>query len=723
MPRAGRTNAESRLSYTITQHLRRWKSFVRRTSVITLGMMFMSILCPIVARAEDDIPEPTTQPSTLAGQNSRGPLSIEELTINLGFEAEAERRTVRTDSLGFGRPRFAQENRRYRFEETIGFESQGNLFDERVLQYDLMLRLGLSQERFVETRPGQNLSTSPDGTILEYDLSFQLFPAGKITSTAYASQLDDRVPRPFLPSLDRRRERYGVSLFYNDPKLPMELSLDHLFDDISSSRSQFLLDDEERGEDRVRYEATWQPTEYHALHLNYEYERRSEQFSGTTARFDTNRHYLALDHVLQFGPDHRSRLDTLLRVEEESGDLARDVFEFAPQLRLQHSDNLFTTYRAQYLEESYFDLETRTIRGDWGITHELNDRLISSFNFYGLHQESNENVDLFEWGGIADFSFNKENRLGLFTADLSYLHSETNTSSGRRDGLVFSESVTFQDPLPVFLARRQINLATIIVTDQRRLQVFLPGVDYLIVQTGDVTVLQRVPTGRILDRQTVFVTYTYQSFENFDVRRDRIDLRLRQRFKKDLEAYYALSLQYEDLDNRQFLTFRERDINRHRIGLTYRKPRWSAGLEFEFNDDSIDPFQAMHLNGDVVIVQNARHQLDGRTTLSAFRFDGQDFLEPRDTTLFDLGLSYRYLLGNNLESNTTARYRFQHDSLFGDTNGLDITTALVYRIGLFSLRLEGEYDMLDLPSSTDNSLGVWLRLQRDIPVIQRQARR
>ena len=47
------------------------------------------------------------------------------------------------------------------------------------------------------------------------------------------------------PSLDRRRERFGASLFYNDPKLPMELSFEHLFDDLSSG-SRTLIDEEER---------------------------------------------------------------------------------------------------------------------------------------------------------------------------------------------------------------------------------------------------------------------------------------------------------------------------------------------------------------------------------------------------------------------------------------------------------------------------------------------
>lgn len=685
-------------------------------------MTVLGIFCVAKTVAEDVAPESSSRPTIEREPNPKGPLSIDELSVNLGFEAGAEHRTVRTDPLGFRRPRYAQKNRQYRLEETLGLESRGSLIDERVLQYDAMFRWGLSQEWYEEGRPGPDLKKSPDGQLLEYDLRFQLFPAGKISAEFFASQLDDRIARPFLPSQDRRRERYGASLSFNDPKLPMELSFEHLFDDVQSG-SRYLTDDEERSEDRLRYEVTWQPTEYHSLSLEYEFERRNEQYSGTSTRFDTTRNYVALDHVLQFGLDHRSRLDSRLRVEEEAGDLARDVFEFAPQLRLQHTDSLFTTYKGQFLKERFLDLETRTVRGDWGITHEIEDVLTSSLGLYALNQESNDNADLVEWGGLADFSFTQDNAWGTFGADLSYLHSETETNDGHRNGVVVSESVTFRDPLPATLAHRRVNRFEMIVTDAARVRVYLPMLDYIVVPLGEVTALYRVATGRILNGETVYVTYTHRSYDNSAIRRDRLDMRVKQRFKNDLEAYYALSLQFEEVDKRRYLTFRERDISRHRIGLTYRKPRWSAGLEYELNDDSIDPYQAIHANGDVVFFQNARHQLDGRTNFSAFRFDGMDYLRPRETMLLDLGLSYRYVLGANLEANASASYRFEHDSRFGDTRGVDLASGLAYKIGLFSVLLETEYDMLDLPTSTDSSTGVWLKLRRDIPIIGKRATR
>lgn len=680
------------------------------------------------ARGEDDNAAPTSQPAELDtspsqipqypdGQVPRGgPLSLDELSLNVQIEGEYERRRVKTDAGRLGQPRFSQLNETRRLYETLGLEARGSAFGDRVLTYDIALRGGLTQEHYTESRPFYDLNESPHGSILEYDMRFQLFPAGKLSLTALASQLQDRIPRPFLPSLDRRRERYGATLFYNHATLPMELSFEHLYDEVMSG-SRTLIDEEERGEDRLRYEATWQPTQYNSLRFEYQYERRQEQYSGTRTRFDTTRHFVTLNHALQFGEKKRHRLDSLLRIEDEAGDLARDAVELSSRLRLQHNDKLFTTYGLQYLREDFFALESKVVRGDWGLTHQYSDALTTTFNLYGLNQESNANADFLEWGGLVDVAFQKPNQWGDFSGNVSLQHIESLSSDGRRDGVVVGESVTFRDPLPAYLAHRNANAATIVVTDASRLRVFLPLRDYLVQQIGDETIIWRVATGAIADRQTVLVSYTYRALEGIDVRRNRADMRLRQRFKNDIELYYAMSLQAEDLDRERFLTYRERDIQRHRLGLMYRKPRGSAGAELEFNDDSIDPYYALHANGDLVLAQSAKHLLNGKVTASFFRFDGERFLGRRDTALLDVGLDYRYTLGRQLEANAKALYRYEDDTLFGVTNGVDLTAGMTYKIGLFSLIAEIEYDRLDLPSSSDDTFAVWFKVRRDIPVV------
>jgi hypothetical protein len=65
-------------------------------------------------------------------------------------------------------------------------------------------------------------------------------------------------------------------------------------------------------------------------------------------------------------------------------------------------------------------------------------------------------------------------------------------------------------------------------------------------------------------------------------------------------------------------------------------------------------------------------------------------------------------------------YRYEDDSLYGLTHGVDLTGALEWKIGYFSLRFEAEYDALSLPNSSDDGFAVWLKLKREIPLIARK---
>lgn len=698
-------------------------------SLLLVGGVFGAACLPTLAAfADTPSSQPAARPNypsadrvgaeTAEAAGSKSLLDFEALSFELGFEGRYDQRKIRYDPNARFQWRYHETERAHAFEETIGLRSSGILLDERLMLFELGGRWGLTQEWFSESRPGPDRSGSPHGDLLEYDVNFTLLPRGTISANAHATRLDSRIPRAFQPSLDRTLERYGADAFLNHPTFPMRFSFEHVWDELTS-RTRELRDEEERGRDTFRYEGTWQISERHAFRLEYEYDDRSERYSGGDTRFDTTRNYVVLNHTLRFGEDGRSALEMLARFQDETGDLARDTAEVSALLRLQHTGSLSSNYRAQFLRESFQALTTRTWRGEAGLTHQLSDTLTSSVQLYGSRENADDNADFTEWGGLANMSFRRDNALGRFSGNLSYNHVATDTRDGTRRGIVIGESVTFRDPLLAFLAHTDVDRISLVVTDTNRARTYLPVRDYIVVPLGRYTALQRVPTGQIADRQTVSVSYTYRVFGDYDVSRDRIDFRVQQEFNFGLTPYYALSLQDEDIDNPRYLPFRARNVNRQRIGATYRRKRWSAGLEYEYNDDAIDPYQALHLNGDVVLWQTARNQLDGKGTLSQFWFDGSNGLASRDTTLLDLGMSYRLLIARDFEADLSALYRYEEDSLYGITHGVDLSGALEWNVGYFSLRFEAEYDVLDLPNSSDDGFAVWLKLKREIPLIAR----
>ncbi len=646
-------------------------------------------------------------------------LHVEELKFTLEFDAEYQRRTARTDAQ-FNRIRYAQDNEEYRFRESLLIDSRGHLFGENVVQYDTYVRFGLVQEHFSENDPFQERGKSPDGRLLEYDVKFQILPAGKVSASVYASRLDDRIPRPFLPSLERDRERLGGQVFFNDSTVSMTLGYDHVRDDITSGRDA-LIDDEKTKEDTFRYEISWTPTEHQTLQLEYVYVDREEQYSGNYDDFKATRHNISLYHNIEFGPDFAHKLDTRFRIEEESGDLARDRAEASTQLRLQHGDDVFTTYKLLYLKEKYHTLRTQTARADFSLTYQPTPDLTGTVGLYAFYQDGGHNADTTEFGGSGHLAYSRENRLGRFSANVSYLHSDTHGSDGETRGFIIDEAITIRGTQFAFLAQPFVEPLSVVVWGPNTL--YYPGVDFIFVQSGDLTAIVRLPTGRILSGQSVFVSYTYRTFDNGDTRRDRVDLRLQQTLLDDLNVFYAMSYQNEDITRRRFTNYPERDIQRHRVGFDYRRPMWSFGLELEYNDDDVDPFKAMHVNGDVTFVREGGHELGGRSNLSQFWFDGLNELDNRRATMLDTGLFYRYVASDRFEASASASYRFENNSLTGETHGVDLAAALEYKIGELSVLVEAEYDMLDLPASTDNTAAVWFKVRRSFPVISRRGYR
>ena len=684
-------------------------------------------LWPAGAAAQADAPasSPTTQPARARGEGAKedGPrgepsrlwLALDELSFELGFEAEWGRREVRSGRRGPYAQTYRQTNRERRFQETLGLDGSGALLDERVFQFDFSGLWGLSQEWYDETRPGRDLRTAPDGDVLEYDLRGVLFPEGRLTTEVTASRLDDRIPRPFLPSLDRRRERYGLELSYHDDVLPMRL---RLYDEDEALRSPARrgLDDERREARGLEYEATWRPSDAQQLRLRYEYEDRGEQYSGTRRRYDTVRDYLTLDHQLTFGLDDKSRLETLARFQDERGDLARDTFELAPQLRLQHTEDLATIYKLQYLRDSFDGLRQDLYRGDVGLEYTCDDWR-AALNLYGLHQDAERGGDFNEWGGSAMLAYERDTASGRFRGSIGYEHAQTRADDAGRDGLVISESQTLRDPLLAYLTREYVVPTSLLVTSSDRRRVYVAGRDYLVVPLGRYTALRRVPTGRISNNETVLVSYRYRTSEGRESNRDRLDVRLEHKFNTGWTPYYAGTLQWEAIDRQRRLTYVPRDICRQRFGLRYQQSRWSAYGEYEYNDDSVDPYHAGRVGGDVTLMQRAPHEWDARADLSYFDFSGERGLARRDALLLDISTSYRLSLREDLEARFTAAYRYEDDSLFGVTNGVDVSAALEWKIGLFSALFEVEYDLLDLSDSRDGSLAAWIKLKREIPVI------
>ncbi|MCA9243575.1 MAG: hypothetical protein KDA32_06450 [Phycisphaerales bacterium] len=643
-------------------------------------------------------------------------VQVDELYLEAGFEADYRRRrtTSRIRQSYFGR--YELDDRLTRLEETLGLDGSGSVGGPSKMTFDFNLLGGVSQESYRERRPGWDLRQSPSGSLSQYDARISLLPAGKVSANLYASREEGRIPRLFLPSLDRDRERYAAELLFNDDVLPMRLLVEDVYERFDDPRP-FSTDDQESQERQLRYEATWRQSDNHELRVDYEYSDRGDLYAGTAGSIDRTRHYITLNDLIRFGEDARSRLDTTVRFQDESGDLARDLLDIHPRLRLWHNDELQSDFSAQYLKQRFVDRDLEMWRGDAGLTHTPNDDLTNSINVYGLVQGVEDADDLSEWGATATSQYGRDNDYGRFTASVTLNHADSRYDAENTQGFVLRESHRFRDPLPITLTRADVRRWSLVVTDLSGTQVFFDGRDFSVIQRGRYTSLFRARDGRIRDGQSVFVSYSYRTDKTVTIERNRVDARVQQEFKNGVSPYYAGTYQGEDVEGNRYASFLARRINRHRVGVNYRQTKYSAGAEYEYNDDSIDPYQAGHLNGDVTLWSEAPHTVTAGGRASYFRYSGTRWLQSHDVFLGDIGLTWQAAFSADFDMSASASYRYENSNLYGRTEGLDLRAAVNRQIGQFTLALEVEYEQLSIRSSEDRNFAVWLRLRRGFPII------
>jgi hypothetical protein len=646
----------------------------------------------------------------------RGPLSLrlDHLDAYLELEAELDRTRIESSSRRRFEPDARQRNRAWTLEERIGLSFAGSAADPGLLTFGGEIAFALTQSRFKERfEQFLDLDRTDDdnGHLLTYDLRVNVLPGQKRSGSAYGLRQDDRINRRFQPTLNQRRTGFGTNWYYADQKLPMELSYDYLDTDRTGNADP--SDDEHFSESTFHYGFDWNIARDHKLRFSYEHADTKQNYQGLRRGFETTRDLFIVEHDYKFGEQQRHDFRTLIHWQEESGDFARDFFQFGPQLTLRHSDTLQTLYKYQFDHEQYDDLDVDTHRVDFQIVHQLYTNLTTTFGVFGLYEDVEDDVDTTQYGASVDWQYNRKNRYGNFLANLAlaYDTEEFDGDNGRR--LVLNESHTFRDPVGITLRNRNVIRTAIVVTDATNLRIFLPGRDYFVRRIGNAMQVFRVPSGGIADGDTVLVDYTYRTPADGRLDTIRVDLNLEQRFGNGLTPYSRLSYRnQEDDTSTGFARYADRTDN-HRLGVTCEKQRYTVGGEIEIFDDTVEPYDAFHLNGLYHLLQRPDHNLDASARVSRLFLEGG--LDDRNVTMVDVALDHRWRVTDALSTVERIAYRHEDDSDDGTTNNWDVAAGFEYVYGDLSAELTFEYDRLDLPGSDEESVGLYFRMRREIP--------
>ena len=669
------------------------------------------LVCSVVAFAWLGAPVLCASDEEASEQPQEHFLTLSQLDVYLELEADYSNLRVKSDDTRLSRGYRSQRNTEWGFEERFGLTLGGAVWDPRLISFSGDFSFALTQDHYKEELFGWDQSDTDRNCLLQYDARVNLFQGKLISGSVYGLRVDDRINRRFQSTLDEERTGFGTSWVFAHDKIPMELSYDYLETDRTGNQDK--RDDEHFRESTFHYGLQWLITEHHRLKFSYEHADTRQAYQGSPWSYETDRDLFIFEHELEFGSRHQHDVRTLVHWQEESGDFARDLFEIGPQLTLRHSDGLQTIYKYQFNRERYEGLDIESQRVDFQLVHQMYTNLTTTFNAFALYEDIEDDINTTQYGAAVDWQYNRKNPYGHLYANLAlaYDTEEVSGDNGRR--VILDEAHTLRDPIAAVLRNRNVVATSIVVTDAGNRRIYQPLLDYMAVRNRDVTRLVRVRNGRIADGETVLVDYVFDTPSDGQLDTIRVDFSLEQRFDNGWTPYYRFSYRNQEGDY-SFGFARRRDrTDHHRLGINYEAKPFSAGAEFEVFDDTVDPYDAFHLNGMWHILQDADHSLDLSSRFSRLCFEGG--YDDRDVTMVDVELYHRWQVTESLSTVERFAYRFEDDSRVGDTHGWDVTAGLEYAMGDLFGELTFDYDRLELPGSEEEDFGVYFRIRRDIP--------
>lgn len=673
--------------------------------IAIIGLALASGLRSPVMASEDE-----------AKSNQSNPPPLKTLHLNhidAFFELEGEISHSKITAtpprgLNFGR---SQRNREWRFEERIGLRLGGYVVDPKFISFGGEFSFALTQDRFVEDISRFQHTDRDNGYLLRYDLRANFFQGLKLSGSIYGLRQNDRINRRFQPTLNQQRSNFGTSWVRNDRKFPMELTYDYLETDRIGNRDR--RDDEHFTESSLRYGVEWIKAEHHRMKFDYEHVESKQEYQGLRNPFETKRDRINIEHQYHFGPKRKHTVRTLLHWQEESGDFARDLFEIGPQLTLVHSEHLQSMYKYQFNRERYAGLDIETHRADFQITHQLYRNLTTTFNLFGLYEDIENDINTTQYGSSIDWQYNRKNPYGHFYANLALAYDTEHIVGDNGTRIILDEAHNFREPVALILRNRNVIQGSIVVTDTTNRRFYRSGIDYIVFPQGNVTRITRVRTGQIADGDTVLIDYQFKTPADGQLDTLRADFSLEQRFTNGFTPYYRLSYRNQEDDISTGFLRRADRTNHHRWGFNYKTERYAYGAEFEIFDDSIEPYDAFHLTGQIQLLNKPDHRLNANSRFSRLFFEGG--LDDRNVSLLDVSLDHRWRMSDSLNTIERLAYRFQDDSTEGITTGWDVTAGLEFMMGELSGELTFEYDRLELPDSKQDDYGVYFRIRREIP--------
>lgn len=593
-------------------------------------------------------------------------------------------------------------------EQAIQLETDGYVYHPNFLEFTMAGLFGLTQQDFEQTADERRTTSRDSGERYEFDFSGVFFQRKHYPGNVFARRHRSIEPRPFQSSLQTTTTSYGLIWQYIDLKMPTSIQFNDT--DVKIDPLNPNEDDSRHQTTQFRLETGYKFSPNNALTFWYQF--RDEKEDPFEFDFTTNEFTLA--HEYDFGDRRQFRLDSELNLFKQKGTFDIDRVRWRELFRITHSEDLESWYRFELIDRRQGNLagvepiDERSWLVMGTVEHQTYDSLVSEISGW-IQNQTFSGLEVRRYGAQANFDYRKTNPAGVLHASYRARYVSERRRGDNQPGEVFDERVTFTDPNPVELNNANVILSSIVMTSEDRITRFVEGRDYRVRLLGDVTQLERIPTGRIADGQTALVTYLFEVVGDSDLKTANMDFLIEQEFDWGLTPYYRFRWQDQTLTPSEASGITPDDITAHTIGAEYERGPLRLLAEYEDYDSTISPYRETRIGADL----NFRFANGANTTLKSRWTDRtQNPPAQRDTRFLTVEGLYRQNVSRNLYVEGGALYRKQEDSISDNFEGVDVDLSLEWIVRDTEVRVTYEWSTYNGLFAENDASALFVQVRR-----------
>lgn len=576
------------------------------------------------------------------------------------------------------------------FRESVGVSSRFFLGHPNLADVNASASIGI-EDNFIDS-DSLDLSNEHETSLFtQYDVTALILGEGPAPLTLFARRYESLLERAFIGSVESTTTEFGASVRMFLDTAPTTLTYTHRIED---QDDDFGFNDSTLTQDTFSIQSLWNPNQRHQFSFDYVLDLVDE---SRALGFDTNytRHDASLVHQYRFGSDEQHDLRSNLRVFHQEGDFEQTLVRLLETLTLRHSDTFDSRYDLTLENRDIRGQAQQVYRGLITLRHRLFDSLVTTGTLGASRFElSDEDFTSDEFRAGINFEYVKQVPYGRLDASmgLNLTHQE-DSSRGRE--LVFLDSPrTFPDAAPITITGNTILPDSIVVTDSTGTRRYIEDVDYRLRAFGDRVELQRLIGGLIAENETVLIDYTLGPDVATTVDTFAFVLAGRYTIEEGFLTGLAPYFDFRDISQSISPSSATRtpfDVTSIRAGADYRVGRFTFNGEYEHQDSSVAPFDALR----------ASARYEHRLGLNSFlRLDYIremiDFEDSGGSIDLDRVLAeYGHRFSNGLEVRVRGLYRNERDSLAGDTEGFEQSLELDWQIRQTTLNASIRNAMLE----------------------------